>query len=256
MPRRLPARTRDRVTALGSAALGLIFLLPTLAQQSEAVPVPTLPGLQASLPASSVSRLGGLLPTTGQVAQVMKLGSRLTVVDLQNRVLEVGGSREALKNVLATIANGSTPAYDERLGISRAEFSKYLVFQPILVSTGKTVKLPVVRDASRVTFMDAPGLSVLRGVSFDLRTGEVRIPEGFIIQPVSVPPSNAPDRSLDIKQSFLWNMKGYNAETQSGVKGQLWLYHMTSGKVVIRYKRTSMIRGIPNEGELMIEYQR
>ncbi|WP_240738372.1 hypothetical protein [Deinococcus fonticola] len=248
--RRAPWVTLPRIAALSGVVLGSLALT-----QGAAVPS-TTPGVPASLPATTATRLAGLLPGTGQVVQIMQLGSRLTAVDLQNRVLEVGGSREALQAVLAVIARGGMPVYDERLGISKAEFGKYLAFQPLLIPTGKTVKLPVTRDASRVTFLDSPALSVLRGLSFDLRTGEVRIPEGFTIKPVSITPSSAPDRTLDIKQAFIWNMKAYNASTQNGVSGQLWLYHLTSGQVVIGYKRMSMIKGIPNDGDLMISYQR
>lgn len=248
-----------RVTTLCSAVLGTVALLQNPHLQSLAAPVPLTTGTQASLPAPTATRLAALLPGNGQVAQIIKLGSKLTVVELQKRVLEVGGSREALQNVLAVIAKGGMPTYDERLGITRDEFSelsKYLAFQPIFVNTGKTVRLPVTRDAGRVTFADAPGLSILRGLSFDLRSGELRIPEGFTIKAQAVATSAAPDRSLDIKQAFLWDIKVYSAATQNGASGRLWLYHMANGQVVITYKRMSMIKGIPNEGELMIGYQR
>lgn len=220
----------------------------------------TVPVVQASLPSGSslASRIAPLLPLPGQTVQIMKLGSQLTVVNLQQRVIEVGGSREALQNVLATISRGGVPSYDERLGISRDEFGKYIAFQPVLLPTGKSLKIPVVREGTRLLFGDAPGLNgVFKGIIFDLSTGELRVPEGFSVKPVARTPSSAPDRSLDISAVYVWDFKAsYNAETQSGIKGQLSLFQMGNGQVVMGYKRTSMIRGIINEGELLLSYAR
>lgn len=206
------------------------------------------------LPLTNAGKLANLLPQPGQSAQIMKLGSRLTIVDLQKRVLDTGGSREALQKVLEQAAKGQVPSYDERLNISRAEFGKYLAFQPVLVSSGKTVKLTLARDTSRLTFGDIGNGIPLRGLSIDVRTGEVRVPEGFSFLPLPVIPSSAPDRSVDIRGGYQWNMRAYSAETQNGLSGQLSLYQLGNGQVLLAYKRTSMIKGAVNEGEVLLMY--
>lgn len=217
----------------------------------------------ASVPTTPIgsggSKFLSLLPSTGQTAQVMRAGAKLTIVDLQQRVMSVGGSREALQEVMASVAQGQIPAYDPRLGISKEEFSKYLVFQTVPVATGKTVKFAVTRDAYRVTFSDAPVNGLLRGLSFDLKTGELRVPEGFIVKPVVVSASTAPDRSIDLRGGLQWNLRGYNAEAQNGINGQLSLFQVGDNQVLFIYKRvSSLIHGTFNNtsSEIMLKYTR
>lgn len=220
------------------------------------------PTVQTSLPPTSTvplaARIAALLPKPNQAAQVVKFGSRIAAVDLQEKVIEAGGSRRALQNVLAVIAQGGVPSYDENLGISRAEFGKYLAFQPVILPTGKSVKLPVVREATRLIFGDAPGMNgVLKNVSIDLNTAELRVPEGFAVRPVAVTPSSAPDRSIDIRSAYTWTFNpSYNAKTQSGINGQMQLFLLGNGQVLLIYKRTSMLKGVVNEGNLMLSYAR
>lgn len=204
------------------------------------------------------ARIAALLPTPGQVAQVVKIGSRITSVDLQKRVIEAGGSRKALENVLAVISSGGTPTYDERLNISRAEFGKYLAFQPVILPTDRTLKLPVTRDASRLTFGDTAGLNgVLRGLTIDLHSAELRVPEGFAVYPVAGSASSAADRSIDIRSAYIWNLTpSYNAQTQNGINGKFSLYQLGNGQVLLIYKRTSMLRGVVSEGEMILSYTR
>lgn len=213
--------------------------------------IPQPPAMPLNL---GTQKLSALLPQPGQSAQVMKLGSRLAIVDLQKRVVDTGGSREALQKVLEQAAWGQVPSYDERLNISRAEFGKYLAFQPVLMPTGKSVKLNLSRDATRVTFGDVGAGIPLRGLSFDLKSGELRVPEGFSFLPVPVAPNTAPDRSLDIRGGYQWNLRGYSAETQNGLSGQLSLYQLGNGQTLLAFKRTSMVRGAVNEAEVLLMY--
>lgn len=212
-----------------------------------------------ALPASALPRLTALLPGSGQTAQIMKMGSRLALVDLQRRVVNVGGSRQALQTVMASAARGEAPAYDPRLGLSREEFSRYVAFQPVLMGTGKFVKLAVVRDAFRLTFSDAPANSVLRGLSFDLRSGDLRVPEGFVFRGMQVIPSAAATRDIDIRSAFIWNVRAFNAEAQNGVHGQVSLYQLGDGQVLLGYHRlSSLVHGVFNntESELIVKYTR
>ncbi len=231
-----------------------VLILPALALLSAlTVAGSALPA--QSVAAVSLSRLPGLLPGVGETAQVMRLETRLTVVDLQQRVIEVGGSPDALRAVLASTARGEVPVYDMRLGISKEEFGRYLAFQPVPAPTGKTVKMPVIREPTRVTLGDAPGLNgLLRGLSFDLKTGELRVPEGFSFKPTAVQVSSAPDRTVDIRGGYQWNLRGHNPDTQNGIRGQFNLYQLGSGQIMLTYKRTSLVKGVFNEGELILRY--
>ena len=85
--------------------------------------------------------------------------------------------------MLMTAQRGLPPVYDQRLKISEADFRRYLVIQQELQPSGKTVRLSVLRDATRLLFGDAGGTSLLRGISLDLATGEMRFPEGFTARP-------------------------------------------------------------------------
>lgn len=211
-----------------------------------------------SLPGSGwMAKLAALLPQPGQVVQLMEQRPNLTLVELQRRVTLRGGSPDALKAVIASAAKGQRPSYDERLGIPRAEFERYLVFQPVLTPTGKVVKLPLTREGNRLRFGDAPALGgVLRGLVLDLGTGELRTPEGFVTKPRPITPSEAPDRTLDIRGGYEWVVKGNSPVTQNGVNGQLQLLHLTGGQVVFSYYRLSMMRGTIQEGGVIFGYSR
>ena len=52
--------------------------------------------------------------------------TRLSVIDFQQRVTQSGGDLKVLANVLGQAQQGNIPSYDERLGITRAEFQRYL----------------------------------------------------------------------------------------------------------------------------------
>lgn len=212
-----------------------------------------------ALPSGASAKLSALLPNSGQTVQIMKLESKLTIVNLQRKVLQAGGSPDALRIVMASLAKGEKPSYDARLNISKEEFAKYLAFQPVLAPTGKNMKLAVVRDSNRVTFTDSDTNGVLRGLSFDLKSGELRVPEGFSFKALAVIPSTAPDRSIDIRSGFQWNLLGYSAETQSGIRGQVSLYQLGDGQAVLSYRRTSsLVHGVfnNNESEILVRYER
>lgn len=209
------------------------------------------------LPAGWQARLSALVPQPGQVAQLMEQRASMTIVELQQRVTTVGGSRDALRAVMASVQKGDRPSYDERLGISREEFQQYVVFQPVLSPSGKSLKLPVSRDGNRLKFGDAPGLGgVLRGLVLDLGTGELRVPEGFSGRPRSVSASTAPDRTLDIRGGFVWTVKGTNPATQNAVDGNLQLLQLPGGQVILSYSRLSILGGPISQGAVVLRYSR
>ncbi|MDV6375035.1 hypothetical protein [Deinococcus arenicola] len=227
-----------------------ILLLAALgsAQRPEVLPPLTL---------GSLGRLAALLPLPGQLVTVMEKRPSLSTVDLQTRVLRVGGSPEALYQVIISAGKGVRAPYDPRLGISEEEYKRYLVFQEVLVSTSKTLKFPVLRDSGRVLFGNVAGLNgVLDGLSINLRTGEMRGPEGYSALPVPVVPSTAPDRVLPVRTGFQWKVIGSDATAGNGVKGTLNLLELESGLIILNYNRTSMINRRLNQGEVIVGYDR
>ncbi|MFC3832418.1 MULTISPECIES: hypothetical protein [Deinococcus] len=231
------------------------FLLPLLllsatpsAQGSPAMP-PLASGWQA--------RLSSMLPGAGQPADIMSRQPSISVVDLQRRVVNVQGDPAALNRVLSDVQSGVKPTYDKRLNITPDEFARYLVFQQVLKPAGRSIRLPVARDASRVSFGDTADLrGVLKGVYIDLKTGEVHSPEGYSARPVNVPPSLAPDSTLRVLNGFLWKVKGNDSRVGTGVNGTLNLLQLEDGQIILSYKRTSMIRNVLNQGEIILRYRR
>ncbi|PTA67679.1 hypothetical protein C8263_11235 [Deinococcus arcticus] len=215
---------------------------------SAPVPSPLAPSL--------LTRLSALLPQTAQPVTLLTRRSSISTVQLELRVASVGGDPAVLRQIAVSAARGVPPVYDERLNITREEFKKYVVFQETLASTGKTFRLSVTRDAGRVTFGDGPSMNgVLRGVSVDLKTGEMRSPEGFSARPVSVPPNDDPSRGLEVRTGFQWRIFG-NGSAGRAVNGTLSLLQLNSGRIVLAYTRNSMLDYKLNVGELIVEYTR
>ncbi|MFC6664712.1 hypothetical protein ACFP9V_04655 [Deinococcus radiopugnans] len=147
--------------------------------------------------------------------------------------------------------------YDPRLGISEEDYRRYLVFQEVLVSSSKTARLALTRDSGRVVFGSNPALNnVLDGLSINLRTGELRGPEGYSALPTPVVPSTAPDRVLPVRSGFQWKLLGSDATAGNGVRATLNLLELESGLIILNYSRTSMINRKLTEGEIIIGYDR
>ncbi|UQN07305.1 hypothetical protein [Deinococcus sp. QL22] len=209
------------------------------------------------LPAGWQAKLASLLPQAGQATQILERRSSLSLFELQRRVTNVGGSPDALRTVIVTVSQGKAPAYDARLGITQDEFKRYLVFQQSLAPSGKSLKLPVTRDNGRLTFGDTAGMNgVLRGVSIDLKTGELRVREGFSARPNAVTPSSSSADRLDVKLGYQWNLRANDPVTQNGIRGQFTLLLLNSGQIILSYDRFSMFKGSLNEGELILGYTR
>jgi hypothetical protein len=173
-------------------------------------------------------------------------------------VTNVGGSPDALRTVIVNVSQGKAPVYDARLGITQDEFKRYLVFQQSLAPSGKSLKLPLTRDTSRLTFGDAVGMKgILKGVTIDLKTGELRVPEGFSTRPSAVTPSASPSADrLDVKLGYQWNVRANDPVTQNGINGELTLLMLSNGQIILSYNRLSMLRGRIDEGELILGYTR
>ncbi|GGS02055.1 hypothetical protein [Deinococcus sedimenti] len=217
------------------------------------------PASLPALPSGWQARVAALLPQTGQTVTLLERRPSISTVELELVVASAGGDREVLRQVTASAARGVAPVYDKRLNITPEDFKRYLVFQNTLASTGKSFRLNVTRDSNRVTFGDSAAMNgVLRGVSIDLKTGEMRGPEGFTARPVAVPANDNPDRGLLVRSGFQWRMIGNNAQIGTGVRGTLNLLQLASGRVLLSYSRKSMIDRKVDEfdRELIVEYAR
>lgn len=211
--------------------------------------------LPPALPVGWQAKLAAMLPTPGQNVTLLQWQPSLSTVELQMRVARAGGSPEALQQVIVSASKGVVAPYDERLGISEQQYKTYLVFQPVLVSTGKTFKLPVLRDSAHVLFGDSALLGgVLKGVGIDLKTGELRAPEGFTAKPQGVVPSTTPGPGLDVKSGFQWKVIGSNATVGNGVRGTMTLLQLADGQYILRYTRVSMMQRVINEGDIILRY--
>lgn len=252
---------RARLTPLFPKSLALCGLL-TLGEvgvsAAPQLPPPTPVKAGSELPAALPARVAALLPQAGEQGQIMRLGSRIATVDLQRAVTEAGGNAAALRSVMTAVAKGQVPTYDARLNISRETFGRYVAFQPVLEGTGKTMRLALTQDARRITLGAMPGTaSILRGLSFDLRTGELQVPEGFTFRPQAIAAVTARDRSIDIRGGVQWNLHGYDPIAQNGIAGQLNLYQVGHSQVLLTFKRMNMVRGIPGQpSEVMVSYTR
>ncbi|SEJ01495.1 hypothetical protein SAMN04488058_103102 [Deinococcus reticulitermitis] len=256
MPVSRPHQTPPVLKRLALA--GLLTLSVGVGGAAPALPSPPPAKGGSELPLSLPARVAALLPQSGELGQLMRLGSRITTVDLQRAVTDAGGNAAALRSVMTAVAKGQVPTYDARLNISRETFGRYIAFQPVLEGTGKVMRLTVNQDPRRVTLGAMPGAaSILRGLSFDLKTGELQVPEGFIFKPAAISAVTAKDRSIDIRGGVQWNLNGYDPITQNGIYGQLSLYQVGSGQALLTFERMNMVRGIPGQkSSVMLSYAR
>ena len=217
------------------------------------------PGLAFQNPLSDLrGKLSALLPTSGIIAQVLEARAGISVVELQQRVLQGGGDLKILASVVGQIQSGSVPSYDERLGITRTEFQRFLIFRNTLEPSGRTVRLSVLRDAAHVAFTDTQGsANTLKGLVIDLSTGELTTAEGFTARPRPVQLSVAQDTSgLGISGGFAWDVKGSNPRTQNALQGHLSLLQISGGQVLLSYNRVVIQKGRVSEDNLNLSFKR
>ena len=243
---------------LGSLTLGAALWSGGLFGMVSAVSVMaprTLP-LLVQMPGDWRSRLLPLLPQSGQLAQVMEARPRFSVAEVRRRVLDVGGDPRVLEQLLSSAQRGLPPIYDQRLKISEAEFRRYLVIQQELQPSGKLIKLNMTRDANRVMFGDASGASLLRGISLDLSSGDMRFPEGFTARPEAlvITAAQAVDDPLGKRSGYVWKVRGSNPVTQTALSGHFALLALDDGSVLISYDRNSILHGSVGTGKLILNF--
>ncbi len=206
------------------------------------------------------SRLTPLLPQSGQLAQVMETRPKFSMTEVRRRVMDVGGDQRVLEQMLSSAERGVAPLYDKRVKISEADFQRYLVIQQELQPNGKVVRLSVVRNSTHLTFGDAGGTALLRGITLDLITGDMRFPEGFSARPetlvISAAQAQAADDPLGRRSGYVWKVRGSNPVTQTALNGHFALLSLSDGSVLISYNRNGILRGAVGTGNLILSFTR
>lgn len=216
----------------------------------------------AALPVGNDWKARGLplLPAASVPVQVLEAKAQLSVVQLRRRAAEAGADQQTLNEILGKVPRGQMPGYDPRLKISEADFRRYLVFDQTLQPSGKVLRLSVQRDGSRLTFGDMGGTALLRGISIDLSSGEMRFPEGFQAKPeyvyVSALQAAQKDDPLGARSGYVWQVRGSNPATQTALNGHFALMGLSNGTVLLSYSRNGIVRGNVAVGSLNLSYSR
>ncbi|AWN22398.1 hypothetical protein DKM44_03410 [Deinococcus irradiatisoli] len=206
------------------------------------------------------SKLAPLLPQSGQLAQVMETRPKFSMTEVRRRVMDVGGDQQVLQQMLSSAERGVAPQYDKRVKISEADFQRYLVIQQELQPNGKIVRLSVTRSSTQLTFGDAGGTALLRGIILDLVNGDMRFPEGFSAKPealvITAAQAQAADDPLGPRSGYVWKVRGSNPTTQTALNGHFALLALSDGSVLISYNRNGILRGAVGTGNLILSFSR
>lgn len=206
------------------------------------------------------SKFAPLLPQTGQLAQIMETRARFSMTEVRRRVLDAGGDARLLDQMQVSAERGVAPLYDKRVKISEDDFRRYLVIQQELQPSGKAVRLSILRSSNRLTFGDAGGTALLRGISLDLDSGDLRFPEGFSAKPealnISALQAASAEDPLGKRSGYVWNVRGSNPFTLNALNGHFALLSLSDGSVLISYNRNGILNGAVATGNLILNFSR
>jgi hypothetical protein len=203
-------------------------------------------------------RLAPLLPQAGQPAQVMETRAKVSLTEIRRRVLDLGGNPQVLEQVLISVQRGAVPEYDSKINISKTAYQKILSIQQTLHQSGRVVKIGVQFSGNRLTFVDLGGTPLLRGISLDLSSGEMRFPEGFSAQPVALSITAAEaakaDDPIGKRSGYVWKVLGSNPTTFTALKGSFFLLALSDGSVLVSYNRSGILNGRSGTGNLILNF--
>lgn len=218
----LPPRLFRPLTALaGAALLGVVF------GQSD-----------------FKSRMLAMLPENAQNAEVMAWVPDPEVVAIKERIRQAQQQDPRwFREYAAEHADDPVPPWHPKFGVTESEYARTLSPDWLhLEKTGKQVRLFLSRTGNKVVFQGGPGAEALRGLTLDVSTGEVRIPEGFSAKPRTVDLSEKDDHiGLGARKGWGWSFEGVNLKTHVAVKANLNLLQLASGGVVLAYNRGSTL---------------
>ena len=203
------------------------------------------------------ARLSPLLPQPGQNARIMEWRTTAAgVATIQDRLAD--NAPALLEDFVASVRLGRVPPYDPRFGVTRDEYARTVVFRNTLTSTSRGVRLNVIRTDRKLTFGQAVGAEAMRGVSLDLVTGEMRLPEGYIARPHAVQVSAELDGTgLGARSGWGWKFQGSDPKTFNAIDASISLMRLASGSVVLTFNRISIVKGrLQPEVQLYLTYTR
>ncbi len=244
-------------TLLTAFRLGLSLLV--LGQVSQGQPGPTTAPANVTPDVALRSRLAAVVPVPGVVAQFLQQRTETAVIELQlqQQVALAGGDLKVLANMVSQMQQGNLPKYDPRIRIPQAALQRYIVFRNTLDYTSRSVKLNLTRNGNRLTFGDAPGASILRGLSIDLSSGELFTQDNFSARPIMIQVSPLQDRTgLGASSGVAWNVKGSNPKSFNALQGHLSLLLYTGGQVLLSYQRVALINGAIVEDNINLMFKK
>ena len=200
-------------------------------------------------------RLQLLAPPPGIQVQVMQPEIEISVLDFQKRVRDSGGDLKVLAYILGQADKGLKPTYDERLGIARDEFQRYLIFRNTLKQSSRSIRLNITRSGNRLTFGDTAGASILKGLSIDLNSGDLTTQDGFSARPTMVQASAAKDiTGMGASNGVAWDVKG--SKPSNALQGHLSLLQFAGGQILLSYQRVAIINSRFTEGNINLLYRK
>lgn len=178
------------------------------------------------------------------------------VAGIQDRIAD--NAPALLEDFVASVRLGRVPPYDPRFGVTPEEYARMVVFRNTLSPTTRSVKLNVTRTERKVTFGQATGAEALRGISLDLMTGEMRLPEGYVAKPHAVQVSAELDGTgLGARSGWGWKFQGSDPKTFNAIDASVSLMRLSSGSIVLTYNRISIVKGrLQPEVQLYLTYAR
>ncbi|PYE53533.1 hypothetical protein [Deinococcus yavapaiensis] len=223
--------------------LGTAFLTVTLGDVAA----------QGTLPSDVRSRLAALLPDSGQSAQVMSLVRDSNWLALQRKLQQaIAQDTRWFDEYRRVNATATDLPWNAKFGLSRDEweaFNKDSGWRFIRTVPAQTVRVAFQRVGNRVTFLGTSGAEGLDGLSLDLSSGEMRLPEGYTTKPYSVDitvrngrdtKSGYVDPFGQSRRGLAWKFVVMNSTTQ--VSAYVHLLQLENGSVVLSYDRSVGVR--------------
>lgn len=206
------------------------------------------------------ARLQPLLPDHLQSADVMNWVPDAEVAAIKERIRQASRQDPRwFRDYAAEHSGESVLPWHPKFNVSESEYQRAL--SPDWVSVqkmGKSARLYMAKTSERVTFQGGPGAEVLRGLSLDLNTGELRTPDGFVARPKAVNvPAVADTTGLGARRGWGWHIESVNLVTKTAVIANFNLLQLSSGAVVLAYNRGSTVdRKLQPQINLTLMYEK
>lgn len=243
---------------ISTLLVGLQLMAPAALIAPSALAQPGPVSVPATPPDAGIrGRLQTLLPAPSTTAQLMVPRSVLSVLQVQQRVAQVGGDLRILESILGQVKQGYPYTYDERVGISRTELQNLLIFQKTLEASGRQARFALSQSGTRLMFGDIAGAGILKGMSIDVQSGELFTQEGFSARPRVAQVTAALDGTgMGASSGLAWDVKGSNGRSQNALQGHLSLLQFGGGQVLLSYNRVSILKGRISEDSVNLLYRK